>query len=186
MQGEHQPVADRAELYLRSLLPEGYSRQQASTLDRVSELVDRGVVGERHVEVCGCQVPASVTATRTGVGERIVSRLSAFQAWAQRNDCTLGPAMELRDVDDSLSDTHYRAVRLPTLLLAEYRDGALRCVTPHCAGDTVRTVEDRLAELEAGEPTVFEPLPPRSPSTLPADIDAEDDDTDERALLAQR
>jgi hypothetical protein len=193
MQRERQPVADRAELYVRSLLPEGYSQQQAATLDRVDGLVEDGVVGERQVQVCGHQVPASVAATRTAVGERLVTRLAAFQEWARRNDCSLAPAMELRTVDDSLADARYRAFRLPAVLLAEYRGGELRCVTPHHDGDAVHTVEARLDELAAGEPTTLEPLrrttpltPPSAMEFEPADAESEESDTEERALLTQR
>ncbi len=190
MHGERQPVADRAELYVRSLLPEGYSQQQATTLDRVDDLVADGVVGERQVQVCGRQIPASVAATRTAAGERLVTRLAAFQEWAKRNDCSLAPAMELRSVDDSLADAHYRALRLPAVLLAEYRDGDLRCVTPHHDGEAVRSVGDRLDELAAGEPTTFEPLRRTTPLTPtsamefePQDGDSEERDTEEPALL---
>ncbi|MDS0283405.1 HTH domain-containing protein [Haloarcula onubensis] len=193
MQGEREPVADRAELYLRSLLPEGYSQQQAATLERVADLVERGLVGERDVQVCGHQIPASVTETRTAVGERLVTRLAAFQEWAKRNDCSLAPAMEVRQVDDSLTDTRYRALRLPALVLAEYRDGDLRCVTPHHDGDAVRSVEDRLDDLASGEPTRFEPLRRMTPLTPTAATDVEsadaepdDPDAEEPALLPQR
>ena len=193
MHRERQPVADRAEIYVRSLLPEGYSQQQTATLERVAELVQRGVVGERQVQVCGHQVPASVAATQTAVGARLVTRLAAFQEWARRNDCSLAPAMDLRTVDDSMADTHYRALRLPAVLLAEYRDGDLRCVTPHHDGDSVYTIEDRLGELTAGEPTTYEPLPRTTPLTPPSamETDPEDTETDEAgaeepALLTQR
>jgi len=183
MHGERQPAADRAELYLRSLLPEGYCQQQASTLDRLAGLVERGVVGERHVQVCGRQVPASPTEARTAVGEQIVGRLSAFREWAAINDCSLAPAMELREVDDSISGAHYRALRLPAVLLAEFRDGELRCVTPHRDGEALRTVGDRLGELEAGEPTTLEPLDIGRFAAFPGDFDTEeteDGGTDER------
>lgn len=191
MHRERQPVADRAELYVRSLLPEGYSQQQAATLERVTDLVADGVIGERQVQVCGHQVPASVAATRTAVGELLVTRLAAFQEWAGRNDCSLAPAMEFRTVDDSLADAHYRAIRLPAVLLAEYRDGDLRCVTPHRDGDLVRSVGDRLDELSTGDPTTFEPLRRTTPLTPPSVMEldpaeTEADDADGAALLPQR
>jgi len=176
MHRERQPVADRAEIYVRSLLPEGYSQQQAATLDRLDDLVEDGVVGEWQVQVCGHQVPSSVAETRTAVGELLVTRLAAFQAWAKRNDCSLAPAMELRTVDDSLADAHYRALRLPAVLLAEYRDDDLHCVTPHHDGEAVRSVGDRLDELAAGEPTTFEPLRRTTPLAPTSDREFERDD----------
>jgi len=180
MHKERQPVADRAELYLRSLLPDGYSQQQATLLGRVADLVEQDVVGERQVEVCGRQVPASMAATQTAVGERLVTRLATFQEWAMRNDCSLAPAMEFRKVDDSITDTRYRAFRLPSILMAEYRDDDLRCVTPHHNGDSICTVEDRIAKLEAGEPTTFRPVThgtSLAPTAVPEAVD--DAETDE-------
>jgi len=186
MQGERQPAVDRAELYVRSLLPEGHSQEQVATLDRVADLVEGGIVRERRVLVCGHQIPASVAATRTEVGERLVTRLAAFQEWARRNDCSLAPAIELRTVDDSLADAHYRALRLPAVLLAEYRDGDLRCVTPHHDGDTVRTVADRIDELAAREPTPFEPLRRTTPLTPTSTKESDLEDTEDSPLLQQR
>jgi len=189
MHRERQPVADRAEIYVRSLLPAGHSQQQAATLERVAGLVERGVVGERQIQVCGHQVPASVAATQTAVGERLVTRLAAFQEWARRNGCSLAPAMELRTVDDSLADAHYRALRLPAVLLAEYRDGDLRCVTPHHDGDGVCSVADRLDELAARELTTYEPLRRTTPRTPTSDMEFEPEDTEtdeEPALLTQQ
>ena len=110
----------------------------------------------------------------TPVGERIVSRVSAFQKWAIANDCALTPALEFREVDNELTDTRYRAVRLPAMLVAEYQSGELVCVTPHCDGRTVRNVTDRLAELEAGDPTLFERIPVPEADAAPR---FEDEDT---------
>ncbi len=193
MNDERQLAVDRAELYVRSLLPEGHSEQQGATLETVGGLVEDGVIGERQVRVCGHQIPASVAATRTAVGERLVTQLAAFQEWAQRNDCSLAPAMEIREVDRSLVDARYRALRLPSVLLAEYRDGALSCVTPHRDGDTVRCVGDRLDELASGDPTTFEsvghalsPTPAGASESVPEDIGTGDTDAGESPPLQRR
>ena len=80
------------------------------------------------------------------------------------NNCSLAPAMGSRSVDDSLADAHYPATRLLAVLLAEYRNGDRRYVTPH--GDTVA---DCLGELTVGDPAVSEPLrwaPPSPPSVV--------------------
>jgi hypothetical protein len=193
MNGEHQLVADRAELYVRSLLPEGYNKQQGATLEAVGDLVEDGVIGERQVQVCGHQIPVSVDSTRTAVGKHLVTRLVAFQEWADSNDCSLAPAMEIREVDDSLTGSNYRAFRLPAVLLAEYHDGDLRCVTPHHDGDRLRRVSDRLDELAAGDPTTFEPLgytPSLTPSVTvepePEGTPTDDADAEESAPLQRR
>ena len=184
MDGDSKPPPRRVELYVRSLQPEGYCQQQASLLDRVAGLVARDVVSERQVHVCGCQVPASVADANTTAGVWILTRISQFRQWADRNDCTLEPAMEDRDVGESLVDTGYRAVRLPAILLAEFRGTELCCVTPHRADETVRTVADRIAQLEDGDPTEFEPLPDAAGPSPPrrAESDAADADTGEEPL----
>ncbi|WP_262180411.1 HTH domain-containing protein [Haloarcula laminariae] len=190
MNGERQLVADRAELYVRSLLPEGYSKQQGATLEAVSDLVEDGVIGERRVQVCGHQIPVSIAATRTAVGERLVTRLAAFREWARHNDCSLAPAMEVREVDGSLTGDSYRALRLPSVLLAEYRDGELSCVTPHHDGDTFCCVEDRLDGLASGEQRAFEPVehtPPLAPAgALETASGTDDADAGESTPLQRR
>jgi len=103
MNGDDTPVCRRAELYLRSLRPDGYCQQQSSVLDRLAGLEQRGVVAERDVHVCGCQVPASPEEAQTEVGARLVGRLSAFREWAMRNDCSLTPGFEIREVDNGLT-----------------------------------------------------------------------------------
>jgi len=158
MTGEGHPTPRRAELYVRSLQPDSYCQQQRSILNRIAGLVADGVVTEREVHVAGCQVPASVSAAETAPGRMIALRLARFQDWAARNDCTLGPAIQRRDVEDRLAGTNYSAVRVPAILLAEFCGDDLLCVTPHCVDGDVTTVRDRVAQLEAGDPTEFEPL----------------------------
>lgn len=197
MLGDGKPARRRTELYLRSLQPDGYCQRQSSILDRLDGLAERGAVAEHTVQVCGCQVPATRREARTEVGERIVDRVSTFREWAIRNDCSLTPGFELREVDNSLTGEQYRAVRLPAILLAEYDESGLVCVTPHRDGESVRTVADRVAELEAGEPTRFEPVVDRDADPAVAGTDgadaepavADDDPTDEgdlRTLLPPR
>ena len=168
MTGDGQSVRHRAELYVRSLQPDGYCMEQSSTLDRIDALVERGLLTERQVQVCGYQVPATFEDADTEIGQRIVRRLGAFQMWASMNDCSLTPAIEVREISNSFTGTEYRAVRLPAMLLAEYREGELACVVPHYDGESVRTVVDRVSELESGDPERFEPLTRsgiRSPET---------------------
>lgn len=166
MTGEAQPTPRHVELYVRCLRPDGYYRQQAAVLDTLAGLVADGVVAERTVRVVGRQVPASVAAAETAPGRTIARRLSRFRAWAARNDLELEPALERRAVEDRLTDTRYRACRVPAMMLAEYRGDDLLCVTPHCADGTTTTVPDRLARLAAGDPTEFDPLPEAVPDTV--------------------
>ena len=154
----NQEGGHRVELYVRSLLPDSYSQRQTEVVQRLGRLVDSGVLTERQVHPCGNQLPATPAEANTDVGEWLVERFLRFTEWASANGCGLGPAFEIREVDDTLSGAQYRAMRPPAILLAEYREGELVCVTPHRDGETVQTVGDRIAELEAGSPTQYEPV----------------------------
>ncbi|WP_276272874.1 HTH domain-containing protein [Haloarcula litorea] len=158
MQGTDPVGRRRVELLVRSLLPDGYHRQQQDRLDRVDALVADGTFDARSVEVWGDQVPATRAAVRSARGEGIVARVAAFREWAAKNGVSLAPAFAVREVDDSISGEQYRAMRVPAVTLAEFADGRLVCVTPHAGDGGVTTVADRLAALDAGTGTEFSPL----------------------------
>ncbi|MBX0295106.1 HTH domain-containing protein [Haloarcula nitratireducens] len=158
MQGSDLPVGRRMELYVRSLLPDGYHQRQTELEERVSGLVESGHASDRSVHVWGKQAPATREATTTDVGQFVLERVELFREWAAVNDRSLAPAFEVREVDNRLTDDHYRAIRFPTALLAEFRGDALTCVTPHADEDGVTTITDRLASLEAENHTRFKPV----------------------------
>lgn len=148
----------RAELYVRSLRPEGMTAHQNEVLDRLTTLADGSVLTDWTVRVWGKQAPATPSDTRTEAGADALDRVDAFREWAALNDRSLTPAFDVREVDSSLTGERYRALVFPTHLLAEYEDGRLDCVTPHSDGDDVVTVSDRLAALEADTAVAFEPF----------------------------
>jgi len=92
------PGRRRVELYVRSLRPDGYCRQQSSVFDRLAGLEERGAIGEWAVKVCGCQVPATRREATTAVGQHFVEQLTAFREWAIRNDRALTPTFEVPHV----------------------------------------------------------------------------------------
>ncbi|WP_336337831.1 HTH domain-containing protein [Haloarcula brevis] len=183
MQGSTQPDDTRAELYVRSLLPDGHTQQQAAILDRLEWLSDADVLSDISVQVIGRQLPSTPAEARTEFGLFALNRVSVFQEWAKRNDCSLEPAFRVRSVDSELSGEQYRALVFPIQLLAEYEGSELRCVTPHTADGETVTVTDRLAMLEGEEEATFAALErahaPRPPtrSDSPA-ADALDEDSD--------
>ncbi|WP_135304036.1 HTH domain-containing protein [Haloarcula amylovorans] len=158
MQGSDLPVGRRMELYVRSLLPDGYHQRQTALEERLSALVESGHASERSVHVWGKQAPATREATTTDIGQFALERVELFREWAAVNDCSLAPAFEVRQVDNRFTDDRYRAIRFPSVLLAEFRGDALTCVTPHASEDGVMTVGDRLASLEAENHTRFKPI----------------------------
>lgn len=148
----------RAKLYVRSLLPRGSRRQQSAVLDRLETLAEQGAVDEYGVHVWGKEAPATTEEARTEAGAYALERVSRFREWARRNDVSLDSTFEVTEVDGSLTGERYRSLVFPTFLLAEYREGALACVTPHGTDDRITTVADRLARLDRDEATTFEPL----------------------------
>lgn len=183
MQGSTQPDDTRAELYVRSLLPDGHTQQQAAVIDRLQGLSDTDILSDITVQVIGRQIPSTPAEARTELGLFALNRVSVFQEWAKRNDCSLEPAFQVRSVDSEISGEQYRALVFPVQLLAEYEGSDLRCVTPHTTDGETVTVMDRLAMLEGEEESTFTPLerasaarPPTQPD--PPAVDAIDEDSD--------
>lgn len=158
MQGSTQPDDTRAELYVRSLLPDGHTQQQAGAIDRLEALTDGGGLTDLTVHVVGRQIPSTPAEARTDFGLFALNRVSVFQEWAKANDCSLEPAFRVRSVESEISGEQYRALVFPVQLLAEYRGAKLTCVTPHTAGGETVTVTDRLRRLERGDAATFSPL----------------------------
>lgn len=126
------------ELFVRSLAPRGCGRLQADAIDTLSELVDRGIVDDYEVRIWGDAVPVD--------GDHpIVREVVRLREWAATNGA------ELLGVDrrtaGSLVEEARAVTALPTMVLAEYHDGKLACVSPHERDGVVHTIEDRLGAL---------------------------------------
>lgn len=183
MQGNTQPDDSRAELYARSLLPDGHMRQQADVIDRLEALSEEDVFDDVSVHVIGKQMPPTPAETRTDMGLFALNRVAVFKKWAKRNDCSLEPAFDVRTVDSAMTGERYRALVFPSQLLAEYSGSKLRCVTPHTKGSETVSVTDRIEMLERDEGTSFTSLervgsvePPTRPDAPVAELADEDTD----------
>lgn len=157
----------RVQLFVRSLSPSGSRRQQRAVLERLATLEEAGRISEYDVHVWGKQAPASSSETHTDAGSYALDRVSRFREWAAVNEVSMESTFELREVDAEISDDHYRTLVFPTFLLAEYRDDAIECVTPHRSEDGVATVVDRLARLDRGEAAEYEPIERAGPTGTP-------------------
>jgi len=157
MEGPERNRSRRAELYVRSLRPEGLTTHQEAVFDRLDSLSDRGLLSEWRVRVWGKRAPATAEDTRTQAGADVLERIDAFREWAAHNGRSLAGTFAVRDVDSSITGEQYRALVFPTQLLVEYENDQVTCVTPHADGADVVTVSDRLAALEADEAVTFEP-----------------------------
>lgn len=141
------------ELYVRSLAPASSHSCQESVLERLEWLASRGHVADFEVHVWGSRFDPSGASARTVAGRFVRERLATFTEWADRNGLSIRTFFDERPVRSSVTGEDYTAVVLPTMTLAEYVDGELEFVAPCSDGETVHTVEDRLAELTPEEPT---------------------------------
>ncbi|WP_226010649.1 HTH domain-containing protein [Halomicrobium salinisoli] len=139
----------RIELYVRSLSSFRPRGGRADLVERLGALEADGRIERFDVRVWGRRAPATREAARTAPGAAVHERLAAFREWADGNGLSLAPAVGERAVDSPTGDRS-RSVELPAVLLAEYDDGDLTCVTPHADGGTVRTVPERLERIGDG------------------------------------
>lgn len=137
------------EVYVRSLSPEGAPEQHA-LFDRLNTLSMAGVIDYWTVHVVGKEVCPDI-ATATDPGQFICERIQEFNAWAERNDMSLGAFFERRPVTSQITDEEYEAMVIPSVTLAEFDDeGTLQFVAPSFDGETQHTPATRLDELVGG------------------------------------
>jgi len=135
------------ELYVRSLAPRGVRSTQEGIVDRLRDLRESETVSEFSVCVCGSRVPASRAEVETDVGATLLERIGAFERWAERTGCSLGPLFERSTVHSSITDETHETIDLPAMVLAEYEGNRLRFVSPCVVDGTLLTVPERLDAL---------------------------------------
>lgn len=141
-----------AELYVRSLAPDGIHAHQESVVERLEHLESRGDVASFSLRVWGSRVVRSSSAAGVGEGRDVRRRLETFETWADRNGMSLEGPFREETVRSTITGEEYTAVTLPAMTLAEYADGELRFVAPCCSDGVVHTVDDRLGALDATVP----------------------------------
>lgn len=137
------------DLHVRSLAPRAGHSQQNAAIERLDDLASAGRVGEFNVHVWGHQVSLSTAAAKTDAGQFVLNRVEQFREWAKETGRSIGSFFETRRVESEIMDEEYAALVLPSLTLAEYRDGDLAFVAPCSDGGSVCTVEDRIDDLAA-------------------------------------
>jgi hypothetical protein len=103
-----------------------------------------------EVSVWGRSFDPTGPAAATGPGRALADRLEAFRRWADENGASFGPFFRPNTVCRLTGETCTR-VDLPTVVLAEYRDGDLAFVAPCRLGDRYYSVLDRAGRLAADE-----------------------------------
>lgn len=145
----------RIELAVRTLSPEGTGGRQARIVERLGELEAAGAIDEFSVQVWGKRVGLDTVDAETDHAREVVETVDSFREWADRNDLSVGTFFETRRVDNRITDDSYTALELPSMAMAEYRDGDLEWVSPcldpetgatYPVHDRVETVEETLAD----------------------------------------
>lgn len=139
----------RVELYVRSLSPDDGRGPQFAVLSELRSLEDAGWIDDLCVTVWGRRIGLSTTAARTDDGEAILDAIAAFRSWAAANDRSLEPLLATREVTSEITGESHTSLVLPTMMLAEYRDGELHHVVPYAEDGSVTTVADRIEVLTA-------------------------------------
>lgn len=135
------------ELYLRSLAPDGTRPAVDDIVERLQRLDAAGAIADLTVHVTGEKVCPESPTTQTGPGQRLLDRVAAFEAWADRTDRSISEPF--RRVEDArgIDGSDHSGVTFPTMAMAEYEDDDLRFVSPTTEGSVVYTVRDRLDVL---------------------------------------
>lgn len=120
-------------------------------LDETLQRLDgAGDVDRVRVVVWGRSFDPAGPAAATGPGRALAARLETFRLWAAANGASFGPFFRARTVDGLTGGTSTR-IDLPTVTLAEYRDGDLAFVAPCRLDGRYHAVLDRAERLAGGE-----------------------------------
>ena len=138
-----------ADLYARSLGQRGLQSTHDMIIGRLDALTSVAELDEFGVFVWGDGLIPESNASRTAPGQRINGFVEEFRRWATTAGVVIEPFFPSERANSKNRDEEWTHLRVPTMTLAEYEDGALQFVS-HCLdGDIVITVLDRLDTLEA-------------------------------------
>jgi hypothetical protein len=141
-----------AELWIRSFAPVGGDERQEAAVQRLQELHDEDRLADLTVRMWGKKLRRSSAATYTEEGQVVVERFETFREWAAAEDRSLTPFFEERAESCEFTGESDDVIVLPSVALAEFRDGDLVHLAPHVDGDRRVSVEDRIDELREAAP----------------------------------
>lgn len=134
-----------AELFVRSLVPDGNGTRLEAVLQELSDLARTDALDDYTVRVCGEFVPTAGSMADVDPAASILYTVDRLETWAETENADLLGFGER--TMGSLVDEGRSVLSLPGMVLVEYRDGDVDHVTPHRRDGIVRTVEDRLCSL---------------------------------------
>ncbi|MFD1514762.1 HTH domain-containing protein [Halomarina rubra] len=136
------------ELYVRSLSAEAGTARVAAVLDRLARLDETDRIDGYEVVVWGDGVSLDDRVLATDAARTIRDAVGELRAWAEETGRDL-PGFEERTVRSAVTGEVRHNLTVPTIALAERRDGAVTWVAP-CHDDGVHTVAERLGDISRG------------------------------------
>ncbi|WP_152041141.1 HTH domain-containing protein [Salinigranum salinum] len=132
-----------------------YVRADAPIVDRRTVVIERLERLERRERIDEYSVQLWPRAISLDLMRRvdespIVDAVREFETWAEQCDRYLSPCFDVSTTHSMITDESDRLLVLPVLCVAVFSDGSLVDVAPSSDGDSVRTVEDLLADVAAG------------------------------------
>lgn len=138
------PSTRRAELFVRSDLPEISEHRRTEIESRLQELLCGDVLDEMSTTVWNKRVPVEGCDSRP---ER--SLYNEFAEWAADAGVCLAPFFDTRICYSWETGQKRKELVLPALCLAIYEDGELARLAPFARGGTPHSIDDSLDELES-------------------------------------
>ncbi|MBX0294157.1 HTH domain-containing protein [Haloarcula nitratireducens] len=136
------PTTRRAELFVRSDLPQPSRKRRAAIEERLCQLQRRGVFDGFETTTWRKRVPVEGDDARP---ER--DRYNEFAEWASETDACLAPFFDTRLCYSTETGEKRTELVMPVLCLAIYEDGKLAQVAPVGADGKTRSVDAFLTEL---------------------------------------
>lgn len=140
-----------ADLYVRSLAPQGLQSTQDVVIRRLDELKSGGQIDDYNIVVWGNRLPPESSVGQTTTGLRFHDTVKQFRQWATATGISLESFFPTETIRSEFTDEEYTCIRFPILTLAEYEDGTLQFVSPCSDEDTCYTIQDRLNALAADQ-----------------------------------
>lgn len=144
-------------VFARAAMSGGWTRQR-EVIDRLEELQSRGRIDayETHVWEGRVQIPID---EGSDADPPPVEWYRRFEAWAERNGASLGPAFDHNRRVSEVTGDAYEEFVFPVICLAVHQEGRIVHVAPCKHGEAHLTIDDCLTALD------------ENPETLPGGAD---------------
>lgn len=138
-----------------------YVRADAPIVGRRDAVIDRLKRLERTDRIVEFRIhpwphAISLTLVKEIEAGGIKEVVRSFETWADQHDHHITPSFDVRASHSAITGESDERLALPLMCLAAYTDGDLVGVVPASDGESVRTVEDALDAIEAGNAPIPE------------------------------